>query len=88
MQPLDENGQFELSWLDEYQIEENGCKLEAKQNIDWNSMWDLVMRRGAGFTQYRHFNAIKEFDFSYYYCDDYSAFWINYISETKYFKFK
>jgi hypothetical protein len=37
------------------QIEQNGNKLEAKSDIMWDQNLDMFLRRGARFSQFRHF---------------------------------
>jgi hypothetical protein len=71
---LHENG--ELNWLKDYRIED-GNKLVAEENIHFDSKWDLFIRRGAAFTQFRHFKA-ELHDRPTYFAD-----LISYISDTK-----
>lgn len=65
-------------------MEENGNKLEAMQNIWWNYKWDLFLRRGTAFTQFRNFKIIKIghtlLQTQY---NDYVDFLINYIYNAK-----
>ena len=81
---MDENRKFELNWLEDYQyqIDVNGDKLEAKRNMRWDSKLDLLLRRGAGFTHFRHFE-LKQPHHFFITPFDYAGFLISYISDTK-----
>jgi hypothetical protein len=61
-------------------INQNGNKLKAK-SLCWTGNLDFFLRRGAAFTQFRHFK-IKEL-WEYFHPTDYADFLVSYISKTK-----
>jgi hypothetical protein len=70
-------------WTNSKPLRQDGNKLEATENIfgETNTKWDIFIRRGAGFTQFRHFKINEGYFLS---CDsNYVDFLIKYISNAK-----
>jgi len=71
-----------FSVLSDDPIKQSGNKLEAKKDICWLQSLDMFLRRGAGFTQFRHIK-IREQYCLYRQPEDYVEFLIKYISTAK-----
>ena len=83
-------GKYEIIWPYSYRLKQNANKLPLIQNGNkleamlpiycrTNTKWDIFMRRGMRFTQFRHFKINHE-----YYCySDYVDFLIKYISNAR-----